>query len=334
MLFVRNLTLRAEPRLSGFVIAHDPRNPRPWRGRWFALDLLGKYGPNTPNYALLDERGEQLKDGDRAVRIAFPDTVSQRVLGKVRQRAFRRSVSDGTLSMVVAGRARSRLDRLMPVAALAIGTLAIGGMIGQFLWTGYYSHHPAHRDTTDLLIAVIVPFAMFGPVLFLAVLVAWPRRLSCVSYRLTADSLTPQDGPYSGRAFARGAVRLKPAVIRNFTRLIAEGVELTVSSPPLPISAWILDRQSIRQERRNELRRAAVIGGVGIALAIVAAWLVAPAGTLFQNQPGQIHPGLAAAMAVCMLGLLIWAATRAERWDRAMERRRRKRSREKAVAST
>lgn len=328
MMFQKRLVLRGEPRLNGFVIAHDPRNPREWRGRRFPLDRLGTHGPT---YQLLGERGAQLKDGDRAVCVAFPDTVSQRILRKARSRAFRRSVSDGTLSMVVAGRAQSRLDHWTLAAALSLGTLAICGMIAQSLWTGYYSRHPAHRDTVDLVIAVGVPLAMFGPLLFLAAVVAWPRRLSCVSYRLAADSLTPTDGPYSGRAFARAAITMKPQVNRSFTRLNAGGVDLTVPSPSLPISAWVVDRQSARTQRRGELRRAAVIGGVGIALAAAAAWLVAPTGTLFQNQPGRVHPALAAAVFACMIGLLIWAGTRAEQWDRAMERRRRRRARQRAA---
>lgn len=323
------LSLRIEPRLDGFVIAHDPRNPLPWRGQKFGYERMGRVQNRSGMPLLLDERGEPAKVDGREVGLNCRDTVTSRVMRRARDRSFRRRLADGTLDEVV-----RRTPADVKGWQLAVMGLAMAGLCGFVWWAAvrqYCSVAPSHRMTSDLIVMLM---GGLMPMLLCAGLLWLVGRLggnSCNAFRVTAESITPLDGEFDGVAFERSSLTAYCSSTYGVQITSARGT-LRLAWDRAPFWIWMGVENAERERERRGMKRCVWYLAAGGLIAVTCSVLLSadqPTVLRFKPLGGLLPFGV-------MLVVLYkfsqgWVPPQPLRgWDNRYERRRRKRAREAA----
>ena len=325
------LSLRVEPRLDGFVVAHDPRNPPAWRGRKFSYERMGRVHNRSGLPVLVDERGAPVKEGVRDVCLSCRDTVTSRVMRRAQVRNFKRRLADGTLDQVV-----KRTPSELKGWQLALIGLIMAAWCGFIWWEvvrQYFSVAPSHRITSDLIVMStmgLIPTLMCAVLLWL---VGTLGRNTCNVFRVTGGGITPLEGEFSGVAFERSSLTGYRARTHCVQVTSARGT-LRFSWERGPFWMWLGAEHEERERERRGMRRCVWYMAVG-GLVVVACGVL-----LSADQPPELRykPLYSLLpMGVMVLGLYKfsqgWVPPQPLRgWDNRNERRRRKRAREAAAA--
>lgn len=297
----RAIKLHAEPRLWGVWIADDARNPADWRGRRIDFEQISRLGRGVLGRPLLDEAGAPAMSEGRPLFVAM-SAAAQGTLHRAGARWVKRRLADGTIDIVVRSSSLARWEKFF-FAAFGVALLTLVGVAVRWVLVEHAAVHPAHREWYDLpvklgLLLFLVLFSGFG-----AWIAGIGPRLSFRAYRLTANALTPLDGPLAGRAIERSTISRYWRSAGNTLKLHVSGRTLRIHSPPIQFSKWMDDEAAEKLRQRKSYIRCGWIMGIAVVVAIVLGSVL----PRLERAPSQGSPGPAllggCVLLVCVFGL-------------------------------